>query len=159
LIKTNSQKKGDSIMQLAKWDPFREMEDVFGRYAKALRWPHKGSQDLMESGDWAPSVDILETEKEFVIKAEIPGVSKDDVKISVDNGKLTIRGEKKQEKEEKNKKFHRVEQFYGSFARSFTLPENVDETKIEAAFKNGMLKLQIPKTTVSKPKAIDIKIK
>ncbi|MEX1301744.1 MAG: Hsp20/alpha crystallin family protein [Desulfotignum sp.] len=112
----------------------------------------------MESGDWAPSVDILETEKEFVIKAEIPGVSKDDVKISVDNGTLTIRGEKKQEKEEKNKKFHRVEQFYGSFARSFTLPENVDETKIEAAFKNGMLKLQIPKTTVSKPKAIDIKI-
>jgi HSP20 family protein len=84
LIKTNSQKKGDSIMQLAKWDPFREMEDVFSRYAKALRWPHKGSQDLMESGDWAPSVDILETEKEFVIKAEIPGVSKDDVKISVD---------------------------------------------------------------------------
>lgn len=108
---------------------------------------------------WAPRVDIAETEKEFIIKAEIPEVKKEEVKISVDNGILSIRGERKQEKEEKGKKFHRVERYYGSFTRSFTLPDNVDETKIEASFKDGMLNIQIPKSEKSKPKAIDVKIK
>lgn len=146
-------------MQLTKWDPFREMEDVFDRYSKALSWPRLGGQEIMNRGDWAPRVDISETEKEFIIKAEIPEVKKEEVKISVDNGVLNIRGERKQEKEEKGKKFHRVERYYGSFTRSFTLPDNVDETKIEASFKDGMLNLQIPKSKESKPKAIDVKIK
>lgn len=77
----------------------------------------------------------------------------------MDSGVLTIRGERKQEKEEKNKKFHRIERYYGSFVRSFTLPENVDETKIEATFKDGMLNLQIPKIEEAKPKAIEVKVK
>jgi HSP20 family protein len=113
----------------------------------------------MATGDWAPRVDIAETDKEFSIKAEIPDVKKEDVKVLVDNGILTIKGERKQEKEEKGKKFHRVERFYGSFTRSFTLPDNVDESKIEASFKDGMLNLTIPKTAETKPKAIDVKIK
>ena len=96
-------------MQLTKWDPFREMEDVFDRYSKALSWPRLGGSEIMTGGDWAPRVDIAETEKEFIIKAEIPEVKKEEVKISVDNGILSIRGERKQEKEEKGKKFHRVE--------------------------------------------------
>ncbi len=146
-------------MQLTKWDPFREMEDVFDRYNKALSWPRLGASEIMTGGDWAPRVDIAETEKEFIIKAEVPEVKKDEVKISVDNGILSIRGERKQEKEEKGKKFHRVERYYGSFTRSFTLPDNVDETKIEASFKDGMLNIQIPKNEKSKPKAIDVKIK
>jgi len=146
-------------MQLTKWDPFREMEDVFDRYSKALSWPRLGGSEIMTGGDWAPRVDIAETEKEFIIKAEIPEVKKEEVKISVDNGILSIRGERKQEKEEKGKKFHRVERYYGSFTRSFTLPDNVDETKIEASFKDGMLNIQIPKSEKSKPKAIDVKIK
>jgi len=146
-------------MQLTKWDPFREMEDVFDRYNKALSWPRLGASEIMTGGDWAPRVDIAETEKEFIIKAEVPEVKKDEVKISVDNGVLSIRGERKQEKEEKGKKFHRVERYYGSFTRSFTLPDNVDETKIEASFKDGMLNIQIPKSEKSKPKAIDVKIK
>ena len=146
-------------MQLTKWDPFREMDDMFGRYARALSWPRRGSQEVMTTGDWAPRVDIAETDKEFTITAEIPDVKKEDVKIAVDNGVLTIRGERQQEKEEKNKKFHRVERFYGSFTRSFTLPENVDETKIEASFKDGMLNLQIPKTSKSKPKVINVEVK
>jgi HSP20 family protein len=146
-------------MKLTKWDPFREMEDMFGRYTRALRWPREGSQEVMTTGDWAPRVDIAETEKEFSIKAEIPDVKKEDVKVTVDNGILTIRGERKQEKEEKDKKFHRVERFYGSFTRSFTLPDNVDESKIEASFKDGMLNLMVPKTEETKPKAIDVKIK
>jgi HSP20 family protein len=94
-----------------------------------------------------------------VIKAEIPEVKKEDVKVTVDNSILTIRGERKQEKEEKDKKYHRIERYYGSFTRSFTLPDNVDESKIEASFKDGMLNLQIPKTEEVKPKAIEVKVK
>jgi len=146
-------------MQLTKWDPFREMEDVFDRYSKALSWPRLGGQETMTHGDWVPRVDIAETAKEFLIKVEIPDVKKEEVKITVDNGILSIQGEKKQEKEEKGKKFHRVERYYGSFTRSFVLPDNVDETKIEASFKDGMLNLQIPKTEKSKPKEIEVKIK
>ena len=141
-------------MQLTKWDPFREMEDVFDRYNKALSWPRFAKQEIMTHGDWVPRVDITESDKEFIIKADIPEVKKEEVKISVDNGVLSI-----QEKEEKNKKFHRVERFYGSFTRSFTIPENVDETKVEASFKDGTLTIQLPKTEKSKPKAIDVKIK
>jgi HSP20 family protein len=112
----------------------------------------------MTTGDWSPRVDISETDNEFVIKAEIPEVTKEDVKVSVDNGVLTIQGERKQEKEEKGKRFHRVERYYGSFVRSFTLPDNIDETKVKASFKDGMLNLQIPKTAETKPKAIEVKV-
>lgn len=147
------------MMKLTKWDPFREMENMFDRYTKVLNWPRVGSQEMMTTDDWAPRVDIAETDKEFIINAEIPDVKKEDVKVMVDNGILTIRGERKQEKEEKGKKFHRVERFYGSFSRSFTLPNNVDESKIEASFKDGMLNLTVPKIEETKPKAIDVKIK
>jgi HSP20 family protein len=146
-------------MQLTKWDPFREMEDVFDRYTRAIGWPRRGSQEIMAAGDWAPRVDIAETDNEFIIKAEIPDVKKEDVKVTVDSGVLSIRGERKQEKEEKDKKFHRVERYYGSFTRSFTMPDNVDETKIEASFKDGMLNLRIPKTEAATPKAIEVKVK
>lgn len=147
-------------MKLAKWDPFQELEDIFSAYGKSLKWRNKGNhQEIMATGDWSPQVDIAETQKDFTIKAEVPGIKKEDIKIAIDNGVLSIRGERKQEKEEKDKKFHRIERSYGSFIRSFTLPENVDETKIEAEFKDGMLKLQIPKTEESKPKSIEVKIK
>jgi HSP20 family protein len=103
-------------------------------------------------------VDISETDKEFTIKAEIPDVKKDDVKVSIDKGVLTIKGEKKLEKEEKGKKFHRVECQYGSFTRSFTLPDNVDESAIKASFKDGVLNVQIQKAEKVKPKAIEVKV-
>ena len=112
----------------------------------------------MAPGEWSPQVDIAETEKEFVIKAEIPEVKKEDVKVTVENGVLTIRGERKQEAEEKGKKFHRVERHYGSFTRSFTLPDNVDAANIKASFKDGMLALQIQKTVEAKPKSIEVKV-
>jgi HSP20 family protein len=146
------------IMALVKWDPLREIEDMFDRYTKAVGWSRTGTQDIVETGDWTPRVDISETDKEFLIKAEIPEVKKDDVKVTVENGVLSIRGERKQEKEEREKKFHRVERHYGSFLRSFALPDNVDETKIQASFKDGMLNLQIPKTKEAKPKAIEVKV-
>ncbi len=145
-------------MALVKWNPWREIEDMFDRYTRAVGWPRTGGQDVVATGDWAPRVDIAETDKEFLIKAEIPEVKKEDVKVTVDNGVLTIRGERKQEKEEKGKKFHRIERSYGSFTRSFTLPDNVDETKITATFKDGMLNLQIQKTEEAKPKAIEVKV-
>jgi HSP20 family protein len=145
-------------MTLVKWDPWREIEDMFDRYTRAVSLPRSGSQEAMTTGDWSPRVDISETDKEVVIKAEIPDVKKKDVKVTVDNGVLTIQGEKKHEKEEKGKKFHRVECRYGSFTRSFSLPENIDETKIKASFKDGMLNLQIQKTKGAKPKAIEVKV-
>jgi HSP20 family protein len=103
-------------------------------------------------------VDIAETETEFLIKADIPGVEKDHVKVSLENGVLSIQGERKTEKEEKDKKFHRVERFTGTFMRRFTVPDNVDPEAIKAVFKDGMLHLHLPKTEKAKPKAIDIHV-
>ncbi len=145
-------------MAIVKWDPWREMEDLFDRYAKSAGLPRAGSQEPLATQDWSPRVDIAETDGEFVIKAELPEVKKEDVHVSVDNGVMTVRGERKQEQEEKGKKFHRIERHYGSFSRSFTLPENVDSGKIKASFKDGMLTLQLPKTAESKPKAIAVSI-
>lgn len=145
-------------MSLVKWDPLREMDEFFDRYTKAVGRPGASNQEIIATGDWTPRVDIAETDNVFVIKAEIPEVNKEDVKVLVDNGILTIRGERHQEKEEKGKRFHRVERHYGSFTRSFTLPDNVDESKIKAAFKDGMLTLQIEKTEETKHKAIEVAI-
>ncbi|MGL4604906.1 MAG: Hsp20/alpha crystallin family protein [Iodobacter sp.] len=145
-------------MALIKWEPLREIEDMFDRYTKAMSWPSTRSQELVTTSDWTPRVDISETDHEFLIKAEIPEVKKEDVKVSVDNGFITIQGERKHSKEDKGERFHRVERYYGSFVRSFTLPDNVDATQVKASFKDGMLNLLIPKTAESKPKAIEVKV-
>lgn len=145
-------------MTIVKRDTWQEIADRFDRYSRSLSHPQAGSQEVIATGDWSPRVDIAETDEAFVIKAEIPEVNKEDVKVTVDNGVLTIQGERKQEKEEKGKKFHRVERYYGSFTRSFTLPDNVDETKIKASFKDGMLNLQIHKSEKVKPKVIQVKV-
>jgi HSP20 family protein len=108
--------------------------------------------------DWVPSVDVSETNGEYQIKAEIPDVKKEDVKVTLEDGVLTIQGERKQEKEDKGKKYHRVERTYGSFVRSFTLPDLVDEEKVKAEFKDGILKLQLPKSEKARPKAIEVKV-
>lgn len=145
-------------MALIRWEPLREMEDMFDRYTRAMGWPANRGQELVTAGDWTPRVDISETDGEFVIKAEIPEVKKEDVKVNVDNGVLTIQGERRQEKEEKGRKFHRVERSYGSFVRRFTLPENVDDSGIRASFKDGLLNLQIPKAPQAKPKSIEVRV-
>jgi HSP20 family protein len=145
-------------MAVLRQDSEREMEAMFDRYTRAVGQPRAGSQEVIATGDWAPRVDIAETDKAFEIKVEIPEVNKEDVKVTVHNGVLTVQGERKLEKEEKGKKFHRVERFYGSFTRSFTLPDNVDESKISASFKDGVLNLQIQKTEEAKPKSIEVKV-
>jgi len=136
------------------------MEGMLDPYAKSLDWPFRGGRDLnIKGADWAPRADISETDDSFSVNVEVPGIKREDVKISLEDHVLNISGENKLEKEEKGKKFHRIERYYGSFSRSFTLPENVDEEKIEAGFKDGLLTLTIPKTEIKKPKSIEIKVK
>jgi HSP20 family protein len=145
-------------MAIVRWDPWREIENMVERYTRAVGQPQAGGHEVIATGDWVPRVDIVETEKAFVIRAEIPDVNKEDVRVTVDKGILTIRGERKQEKEEEGKKFHRVERHYGIFTRSFTLPGNVDEANIKATFKDGMLNLKIHKIEEAKPRAIEVKV-
>ena len=112
----------------------------------------------MTVADWVPSVDITEDNKEYLIKAEIPEVNKNDVRVTVQEGVLTIQGERRQEKEEKDKRLHRVERAYGTFVRSFSLPEDVAEENVKAEFKDGMLWVHLPKTEKAKPKSIEVKV-
>lgn len=148
-------------MNLVKWDPFRELEDVSNRLNRIFGQPSPrsgASNEMLAVADWAPSVDISETDAAFLIKGEIPGVKKEDVKVAIQDGMLTIQGERRQEKEEKGRKFHRVECSYGSFMRSFRVPDDVDESKVKAEFKDGMLNITLPKSAKSKPKAVNISV-
>ena len=145
-----------------EWDPFEELQEFENRLAGFFgRGPVRTNGNKKEAialVDWAPLVDISEDEKEFVVKAELPEVKKEDVRVTVENGVLSICGERKVEKEEKDKKYHRVERAYGRFERSFTLPEGADGTKITAEFKEGVLKVHLPKAEVAKPKAVTVKV-
>ena len=148
-------------MTLVRWDPFRELEDMSDRLNRMFSRPglsQANGKETMIVADWVPAVDVSETDGEFHIKAEIPDVKKEDVKVTLEDGVLTIQGQRKQEKEEKSTKYHRVERTYGSFVRSFTLPDLVDEEKVKAEFKDGVLKLQLPKSEKAKPKAIEVKV-
>jgi HSP20 family protein len=149
-------------MTLTRWNPFRDMEVVFDRFNPSCsRLPatrSEGSNEIMTIADWAPTVDISETDTEFLIKVELPEVRKEDVKVSIHEGVLTIQGERKMEREESKQKYHRVERAYGRFARSFVLPENVGEENISASHKDGMLNLRLGKIEEAKPKSIEIKV-
>lgn len=112
----------------------------------------------MSVTEWAPLVDITEDEKEYLIKAELPEIRKDDLHVTVENGVLTINGERKFEKVEKGKRYHRVERAYGTFTRSFTLPEDADGQRVNAEFKDGILRVHVAKDETAKPKAIDVKV-
>lgn len=109
--------------------------------------------------DWNPAVDIVETAEKFILKAEIPGMSKEDVKITLENNVLTIRGEKKNEAEKKEGNYHRIERSYGSFERSFSIPGIVKVNDIDAQYKDGLLTLTLPKAEEAKPKSIEVKVK
>jgi HSP20 family protein len=112
----------------------------------------------MTVADWMPTVDITEDDKEYLIKAEIPEVDKNNVKIRVQDGVLTIQGERKKETEQDGKTFRRVERMYGTFMRAFTLPEDVNEDQVKAEFKDGMLLIHLPKTAKPKPEAREVKV-
>jgi len=147
---------------MMRWNPFKEMEEMEKRLSSFLgHAPVAASGDKKEAisvAEWSPLVDISEDDKEYLIKAEIPEMKKEDIKLSVHDDVLTITGERKYEKEEKNKKYHRVERAYGSFMRSFTLPEDADGSKVGAEYKDGLLKVHLPKSEKAKPKAIEVKV-
>src|SRR5215469_5445672 len=145
---------------LTRWEPIREMEDFQNRLSSLFARPQRrgnGHEDITLA-DWTPLADITEDDKEYLIKAELPEMKKEDVKVTVENGVLTVSGERKFEKEEKKKKYHRVERGYGTFMRSFTLPDDADGNKIKAEFKNGLLTVHLPKTEHAKPKQIEINV-
>ena len=144
-------------MTLTRWNPFQEIEDLFQTLARRPALHGAGEQESVTLADWAPRVDISETDDEYLIKAELSGVTKADVKITVNDGVLTLQGERKVEDEEKGKKLHRVERTFGSFARSFTLPDNVDEANIRAEHKDGLLYVHLGKAETTRPRSIEIK--
>ena len=145
-------------MRLSVWNPYHELDELLDRYARTgRRTLATNDSATLEVGDWMPVVDIEETDEAFVVKAELPGVEKNDVSVNIENGILTIKGEKKTETEDKKR--HRVECSYGSFIRSFTLPQSIKPEKVEAEYKNGILNLTIPKAEEVKPKQIEIKVK
>ncbi len=144
-------------MALVRWDPFSEFDSIFNRMMPRIpsRLELGGNGSKVE---WSPSANISETDKEFLIRAELPAVKKEDVKVTIDSGMLTIEGERKQRTEDKNEKFHRVESFYGSFTRSFSLPENVDANAITCESQEGVLTVHLPKKEPAKPKTIQVKV-
>jgi len=147
-------------MTLVRWDPFRELEDMSERLNRVFSRPslrNNGKENLTVA-DWMPTVDISETEGEYLIKAELPEVKKEDVKVTVDDGMITIEGDRQQQKEDQNEKMHRVESFYGHFARSFSLPESVDENAIRCDSKDGVLTVHIPKAQTQKHQPKQIKV-
>jgi HSP20 family protein len=122
-----------------------------------FRWDTRDDESGFNA--WTPAVDITEHDDQYIVKVELPGVNKDEVKITLDNNILTIRGEKKQDREVKKENYHRVERSYGSFQRSFTLPSTVKSDKIDAVYKDGVLQIALPKAEEAKPKQIEVKVK
>jgi HSP20 family protein len=146
---------------LTTWSPLRDLSNLENRLERlfGLSFPSRnGEKEAMTVSQWTPLVDISEDANEYLVKAELPELKKEDVKVSVENGELTISGERKSEKEEKGKKFHRIERSYGSFLRSFTLPESVSGERVVAEFKDGLLTVHLPKDEKAKPKSIEVKV-
>ncbi len=146
-------------MNLTRWNPFQELEDMSARLNRLLtQTPSRSIGDVEAFADWAPAVDVEETEKEYLVKADLPAVKKEDVKVAVENGTLSIEGERTQEKEEKNRKLHRIERSYGKFVRRMAVPNDIDESRIAAEFKDGVLSVHLPKQPNGKSKTIDVKV-
>jgi HSP20 family protein len=143
-------------MNLISWEPFGEVDRLFNRLVKGnfARLP----QSSTGSVDWSPSADISETDQEYVIRAELPAVKKEDVQVTVEDRTITIKGERKQQNVDKKEKYHRVETFYGSFERTFVLPENVNTDSIRCESKDGILTVHIPKTETHKHAPKQIKV-
>ena len=158
-----SRKVEDNMNTLITWNQLREMEQAHNRLNPFFsRFPSiMGNGDETHSlavADWSPGVDISQDEHEYLLKADLPEMKKDEVRVTVEDGVLSLSGERKTEKEDKNRKFHRMERSYGSFRRSFTLPEDTDSKKVTAEFRDGVLKVHLPTTTIAKSKAIEVKV-
>jgi Molecular chaperone (small heat shock protein) len=146
-------------MAITKWDPFRDLmvlKDRMNRlFEDLVSSPRFEESELIQS-TWSPAVDIYETENELVLTAELPGVEEKDVEIKIEDNTLTLKGERKFEKETKEENYHRIERAYGSFFRSFSLPNYIDQEKISAEYENGLLRIHMPKKSEVKPRKVKI---
>ena len=149
-------------MHMVRFDPFRDMRVLH----RCMAHPQKNrSVDGSESSEneavtpsWIPSVDVFEAENEIVLRAELPGLSEEDVEITLENGRLTVKGEKKLEKEDVEGEYRRLESRHGSFFRSFAVPNTIDRERIEATFEKGVLQVSLPKAEAAKPQRIEVKV-
>jgi len=144
---------------LIKWNPFREFEQMANRmntmFSRSLLPAY---DEPIASSEWSPLVDVEESDKEYMIKAELPEVRRENVKVELENGSIRISGERKLEKEEAGRRFHRIERSYGAFERTFTLPEGTERKNVSAEFKDGLLKVHLPKGEGAAHKALEIPV-
>ena len=148
-------------MTLIRWEPFGELDEVFARYSPffgRLAGIRQGAAEDGEAASWKPASNVSETADAYLIKAELPEVAKEDVKVTVDEDVITISGERRKEAEHQDEKVHRVERFYGHFSRSFRLPEDADISQIGAESRNGVLKVRVPKSPSSKPRKVEVQV-
>jgi len=145
-------------MVIKRWDPFRELATLQNRVNGLFQDYGRGQDELTSSGSFVPAVDVYQDEHKLTLKLEIPGVKQEDLDVQVENNTLTIRGERRFEKEEKEENFQRIERRYGSFSRSFTLPNTIDTENVNASYENGVLKLELAKREEAKPKQIKVNI-
>src|SRR5215469_12151438 len=145
-------------MAISRWDPFRDLNVLQDRMNRLFDDAGRNwrTDEPSATTTWSPSVDIFETENEIVVKAELPGLDRKDITLHLENNVLTLRGERKFEKETKEENYHRIERSYGNFSRSFSIPATVDEEKIRADYKDGVLKIVLPKKEQARPKQIKI---
>jgi HSP20 family protein len=147
---------------LIRWNQLREMDEAQNRLNQFLGgFPNRlGNAEThsLTVVDWSPDVDISQDDREYLLKADLPEMKKEDVKVTVEDGILCVSGERKSEKEDQKTKFHRIERSFGNFRRSFTLPEDTDSTKVTADFRDGVLKVHLPTTTIAKTKAVEVKV-
>jgi HSP20 family protein len=161
--KSSAEKGIFTMNALTRWNPFKEMEEIQDRLTSLwdrFPTPHRSrsEQESLATFGWSPMVDIVEDNNEYLIKADLPEVKKSEISVTVENGLLKIRGERKYETEDKSRTYHRVERSYGKFERSFSIPGDADGTKISAEFKDGVLMVHLPKDEKAKPKAVDVKV-
>lgn len=149
---------------MTRWNPLRELEDMQRRMSSLLDLSpfRRGNLTTQDENitvpEWAPLVDIAEDDKEYLIKVELPEVQKEDVKVTVESGTLTISGERKVEKEEKGRKFHRIERLYGRFERSFSVPDDAQSEHVKAEFKDGVLRVHLVKSEKARPRQVEVKV-
>jgi HSP20 family protein len=148
-------------MAITRWDPFREFSQLQDRINRAFSdaYGRSGDDAILTSGSWVPPVDIYQNgDHELVLKAELPDMAREDIDLTVDNGTLTIRGEKKFTTDVKEDEFHRIERRYGTFTRSFSLPPTVDPGRVGAEYKNGVLTVRLPLREEAKPRQIKVEV-
>jgi HSP20 family protein len=143
-------------MNIVRWDPYRELSSLADRFNRSFGAPARTRDEDFSLGTWMPPVDIREEKDKIVLTAELPGFQPDQVEIQMENGLLTVKGERKFEDEKEGRNYHRVERSYGTFTRSFTLPNNVNRDAIKANFGDGLLSIEMPKREDAKPRQIKI---